>query len=143
MDGYMGKALLVDLGNGSTESWDLPQEWCKDYLGGEGLAIRMFYEYMDPDREPFDPEAPILFATGPLNGSPEIANAAEAPMIEGTAGSTSLFSDITVTITCTSLVNPLGNRGRKGRSINREFRISPSLGLPSRLKKPPGILPAA
>jgi len=32
----MGKALLVDLGKGTTESWDLPQEWCKDYLGGVG-----------------------------------------------------------------------------------------------------------
>ena len=31
MDGYMGKALLVDLGKGSTESWDLPQEWYKDF----------------------------------------------------------------------------------------------------------------
>ena len=69
MDGYMGKALIVDLGNGSTESWEIPEAWYKDYLGGEGLAVRMFYDHMDPDREPYDPETPIIFATGPLNGT--------------------------------------------------------------------------
>ncbi len=69
MDGYMGKALVVDLGNGSTESWDVPQEWYQAFLGGEGLAVRMFHEYMEPGREPYDPETPIIFATGPLNGT--------------------------------------------------------------------------
>ena len=33
--------------------------------------------------------------------------------------------------------------GLTGRSIRRAIRVSPSLGRPSRRKKPPGILPAA
>lgn len=69
MEGYMGKTLLVDLGTCTIESRDLPREWYDDFIGGEGLAIRLFHEYMDPEREPFDPEAPILFATGPLNAT--------------------------------------------------------------------------
>src|SRR5205085_6568862 len=49
----------------------------------------------------------------------------------------------TVQITCTSLRKPFGQSGRIGRSIIRAVRIARSVGRPSRLKKPPGILPAA
>ncbi len=38
---------------------------------------------------------------------------------------------------------PSGNIGRSGRSISRALRVSRSVGRASRLKKPPGILPAA
>ena len=80
---------------------------------------------------------------GASNGIPEIANAADAPIMEGMSGLTSGFIETTVAITCTSLVNSLGKSGRIGRSISLQVRVSFSLGLPSRLKKPPGILPAA
>ena len=49
----------------------------------------------------------------------------------------------TVQITWVSFLKPSGNNGRIGRSIRREVRVSFSAGRPSRLKKPPGILPAA
>ena len=39
--------------------------------------------------------------------------------------------------------NPDTKSGRIGRSISRETSVSFSEGRPSRLKKPPGILPAA
>src|SRR5919204_325099 len=42
-----------------------------------------------------------------------------------------------------SLAQPFGQSGRIGRSIMRAVRIAFSVGRPSRLKKPPGILPAA
>ena len=38
---------------------------------------------------------------------------------------------------------PLGNSGRSGRSIMRAIRVPFSPARPSRLKKEPGILPAA
>ena len=46
-------------------------------------------------------------------------------------------------MTCVSFRNPSTNSGRIGRSISREVRVSFSEGRASRLKKPPGILPAA
>ena len=49
----------------------------------------------------------------------------------------------TVAMTWISFRKPSGNSGRIGRSIRRETRVSFSEGRPSRLKKPPGILPAA
>jgi aldehyde:ferredoxin oxidoreductase len=65
----MGKALLVDLSQGTITSREVPQAWYDDFLGGEGLAVRLFYDHMDPDRDALDPESPIILATGPLNGT--------------------------------------------------------------------------
>ena len=46
---------------------------------------------------------PTLAApSGPLNGKPDMATAAEAAMKDRISGSTSLSDDITVQITCTS-----------------------------------------
>src|ERR1700746_1309697 len=44
---------------------------------------------------------------------------------------------------CVSYRQPLGNRGRIGRSIRREVSVAFSPARPSRLKKEPGIFPAA
>ena len=46
-------------------------------------------------------------------------------------------------MTCTSLRNPFGQSGLIGRSIMRAVSVARSLARPSRLKKPPGIFPAA
>ncbi len=69
MNGYMGKALLVNLSEGSIETQEIPLSWYDDFLGGEGLGVRIFYDHMDPSREPFDPHTPVILATGPLNGT--------------------------------------------------------------------------
>ena len=74
---------------------------------------------------------------------PEIASAAEAPSSEAMSGSTSALTESTEATTCTSLMKPSGNSGRIGRSIRREVSVSFSVGRPSRLKKPPGMRPAA
>ena len=52
-------------------------------------------------------------------------------------------AEMTKQATCVSCMNPSGNIGRNGRSVRRLARISFSPGRPSRLKKPPGIFPAA
>ena len=78
-----------------------------------------------------------------MNGIPEIVSAAEAPTNEAMSGSFSRSWLRTVQMTWVSLRNPSANSGRMGRSIRREVSVSFSLGRPSRLKKPPGILPAA
>ena len=81
--------------------------------------------------------------TGPSNGRPDTASAADAPTSAGMSGSISGSSESTRAITCTSLRKPSGNNGRNGRSMRRDVSVSFSVGRPSRLKKPPGILPAA
>ena len=79
--------------------------------------------------------------TGPRNGSGEIASAAEAPLIARMSCGTTMSADSTVQMTCTSFLKPFGHSGRIGRSIMRAVSVARSDALPSRLKKPPGILP--
>ena len=82
-------------------------------------------------------------AIGPSHGIGEIASAAAAPVTASTSVVWSWSVLSTVATTCTSLRKPFGNSGRSGRSISRDVRIARSPGRPSRLKKPPGIFPAA
>jgi hypothetical protein len=81
--------------------------------------------------------------TGPRNGIDETIRAAEAPLMQRMSCAVIMSAERTVAITCTSFLKPLGQSGRIGRSVMRAVRIARSLGRPSRLKKPPGILPAA
>jgi hypothetical protein len=74
---------------------------------------------------------------------PLIASAALVPISAAMSACTSGFRLSTWMTTCTSLKKPSGNSGRIGRSIRRLVSVSSSLGRPSRLKKLPGILPAA
>jgi aldehyde:ferredoxin oxidoreductase len=65
----MGRALFVDLTSGEVTTQELPEQWFRDYIGGEGVAVRLFYDLMDPGMDPFDPGQPLIFATGPLTGT--------------------------------------------------------------------------
>ena len=87
---------------------------------------------------------PTLIApNGPLKGNPDMATAADAAKKDKISGSTSLSEEITVQITCTSYRKSSLKRGLNGLSINLEVSVSFSVGLPSLLKKPPGIFPVA
>ncbi len=77
------------------------------------------------------------------NGSDEIMSAADAPLMHMTSWATIWSAERTVAMSCTSFLKPFGQSGLIGRSTMRAVRIARSVGRPSRLKKPPGILPAA
>lgn len=70
MGGWTGKLLRVDLTAGTSKIEAIPEEWLKDYIGGRGLADRYLYEEMDPTVDPLSPENKMIFATGPLTGTP-------------------------------------------------------------------------
>jgi hypothetical protein len=74
---------------------------------------------------------------------PASSVAMDAPLIASTSGGLTWSADRVVINTCTSLRRPWAKVGRIGRSTSRQVRIACSLGRPSRLKNPPGILPAA
>ncbi len=77
------------------------------------------------------------------NGTDDSESAAEAPVIASTSESFSVSAEIRSATICVSKNQPDGNSGRIGRSIRRLVSTSFSAGLPSRLKKPPGIRPDA
>ncbi len=66
---YAGKILRVDLTSEAVNSEDLPMDLAKQYIGGRGLATRLFYDEVDPTVDPLSPENKMLMATGPLTGT--------------------------------------------------------------------------
>ena len=48
MGGWTGKLLRVNLTTSSSTVEDIPDEWCRDYIGGRGLAARYLYEEWTP-----------------------------------------------------------------------------------------------
>ena len=68
-DVYAGKLLRVNLDDGSYHIEPIREEDVRRYLLGSGLAARIFYAEMDPDRAPLDPDSPLLAFNGLLTGT--------------------------------------------------------------------------
>jgi aldehyde:ferredoxin oxidoreductase len=67
--GYAGRILEVDLRNQSFAFKPLDEEIARLYIGGKGYGTRLLYDRTEPGIDPLGPENPLIFATGPLNGS--------------------------------------------------------------------------
>jgi aldehyde:ferredoxin oxidoreductase len=86
---YAKRILYVDLTTGKTETKPLKMEMAKNYIGGIGLGMRLFLDNSKPGTDPFSPENPILFITGPLTGTmaPSAGNSyavvSKSPLTEG------------------------------------------------------------
>ena len=74
MNGWIGKILRVDLSNSSYAVEDLDPDLAKDYIGGRGLATKIFFDEVDPAVDAFSPDNKLIFATGPLTGTGVIAS---------------------------------------------------------------------
>ena len=67
MYGWHGQALHVHLNDKTTRSEPINKELLHSYLGGRGLGVRLMRDHFQ--RNPLDPEIPLIFAVGPLCGS--------------------------------------------------------------------------
>ncbi len=70
MNGWTGKLLRVNLTDGTHRVEDIPEAWLRDYVGGRGVADRYLWEELDPTVDPLSPDNKLIFATGPLTGTP-------------------------------------------------------------------------
>ena len=70
MKGWHGKLLRVNLSDGEIKTENIDPKIAKDYLGGRGWAIRYLYDEVDPKIDPLSSENKLIFATGPLTGTP-------------------------------------------------------------------------
>ena len=62
--------LTVDLSSGkSVRSQVKDPEFIKKYVGGRGIALHFLLSNLDPEIDPYAPEAPIIFAPGVLTGT--------------------------------------------------------------------------
>lgn len=67
--GYTGRVLHVDLGARTHRVTPLPEDMARAFIGGRGLGARMLFDLAPPGTGPLEPEAPLIFATGPLTGT--------------------------------------------------------------------------
>ncbi len=67
--GYAGRILRVDLAAQSFAFEPLDEETARLYIGGKGYGTRLLYDLTEPGIDPLGPANPLIFATGPLNGS--------------------------------------------------------------------------
>ncbi|HUV25505.1 MAG TPA: aldehyde ferredoxin oxidoreductase family protein [Methanomassiliicoccales archaeon] len=65
-----GKILYVDLTSGEVRTEEVTPDLVKKYLGGDGLAVKLFTDNMDPSVEPFDDKNVLVFAPGLFTGLP-------------------------------------------------------------------------
>jgi len=82
--GWRGKILHIDL-SGSHITEIPTQRYAKKYLGGRGLASRLYWEQVTPAVKAFDAENRLIFMTGPMlatgvQGAARMCVAAKSPM---------------------------------------------------------------
>lgn len=70
MFGYTGNILRIDLSTGTWKLESLDLEKAKKFIGGRGLGTKFFLDEVSPKVNPLSPENKLIFATGPLTGTP-------------------------------------------------------------------------
>jgi aldehyde:ferredoxin oxidoreductase len=72
MNAWHGKALFVDLSSGQIRTEDISEQVLASRIGGRGLGIGAMSDYFRLD--PYDGRMPMIFAVGPLCGTPAPAS---------------------------------------------------------------------
>lgn len=72
MTGYMKKILRVNLSKKQVKEEELPKKWRKKFLGGRGFALKYLWENLETGTDPLSPQNKLIFATGPITGTPTI-----------------------------------------------------------------------
>jgi aldehyde:ferredoxin oxidoreductase len=67
--GYAGRILDVDLAARTYAFKPLDEDTARLYIGGKGYGTRLLYDMTAAGIDPLGPANPLIFATGPLNGS--------------------------------------------------------------------------
>lgn len=67
--GYAGKILDIDLTTGQVNERPLPEELCRNYLGGTGFNAFFLYREIPPSADPLAPENVLVFSSGALTGT--------------------------------------------------------------------------
>lgn len=85
MKGNTGAIAHVDLGSGTVNIIRYPAEIYTRFIGGSGMAAKLYMDRADHSLEPLSPESPLIFMNGPLagvrlSGASRICAAARSPL---------------------------------------------------------------
>lgn len=80
-----GRIAKVDLTSGRLDDIHLPEETYRAFIGGSGLAAKLFMDTADMSAGALTPEAPLIFMNGPLagvklSGASRMSAAARSPL---------------------------------------------------------------
>jgi aldehyde:ferredoxin oxidoreductase len=67
--GYVGKLLRVNLSDKTYRVEPLDEALLKKFLGGRGIATKIYFEEIPPQIRPLDEKNKLIFITGPLTGT--------------------------------------------------------------------------
>ncbi len=67
--GYAGRILKIDLPSKNVVKEVLTEGLIRNYLGGLGLAAKLYYDLVPPRVDPYDPSNVVIFAIGPVQGT--------------------------------------------------------------------------
>jgi len=70
--GYAGEILTVDISDGKVTRKP-SSDYTANYIGGHGLATRLYWEMVPADAGVYDPENCLICASGPVTGFPGFA----------------------------------------------------------------------
>ncbi len=65
--GYAGEILKIDLSDGKITRLSTA-EYADRFLGGRGIAARLYWEMVPPETKVYDPENCLIYITGPVTG---------------------------------------------------------------------------
>ncbi len=69
MPSYTGKILDVDLSTGSVSTITVDEDVIRKYIGGSGLAAKLFLDRVSPDIDPLSGDNIFFLMAGPLAGT--------------------------------------------------------------------------
>jgi aldehyde:ferredoxin oxidoreductase len=68
--GETGYNLEIDLSTGKIEKVETDPDVARNYLGGQGSALKILWDRVPPEVKPFSEENLLIFSSGLLNGTP-------------------------------------------------------------------------
>lgn len=69
MGGYKNKILEVDLSTCKMDITDVPDDDKRRFIGGSGVAAKLFLDRFNIKADPFSPDNPLIVMNGPITGS--------------------------------------------------------------------------
>jgi aldehyde:ferredoxin oxidoreductase len=89
--GYAGEILKVDLSRQKVNRLDTA-DYAGRFLGGKGIAAKIYWDMVPPRTKAFDPENCLICASGPIAGFPKFASSRWLACGKSAAGNPESFS---------------------------------------------------
>ncbi len=83
---WQGRVLRVNLTAGTCAGEDINMDWALSFLGQRGLATKYMLAESDPAADPLSPANNLIFATGPLTGTPASTGGRYSVITKGALG---------------------------------------------------------